>query len=94
MFKRLIGSCLILLAGIFLTSISLHAKNESSIQIKGSDTMVNLAQAWAEQYMNQRPEGFLAVTGGGSGTGFAALINGTCDIAISSREIKKQAQFS
>jgi phosphate transport system substrate-binding protein len=47
-------------------------------------------QAWAEDFMKKNPEAFIAVTGGGSGTGFAALINGTCDIAASSREIKLQ----
>lgn len=66
------------------------AKNANSLQVKGSDTMVNLVQAWAEEYMKIQPEAFIAVTGGGSGTGLAALINGTCDIAVSSREIKRQ----
>lgn len=61
---------------------------DSSLQIKGSDTMVNLVQAWAEEFMNVHPGSFVAVTGGGSGTGFASLISGTCDIAMSSREIK------
>lgn len=61
---------------------------KNSIQIKGSDTMVNLAQAWAERYMEENPGDFVAVTGGGSGTGFASLISGTCDIAMSSRDIK------
>lgn len=61
-----------------------------SLQIKGSDTMVNLVQAWAEEYMNRHPESFIAVTGGGSGTGFAALINGTGDIAAASRKIKSK----
>jgi phosphate transport system substrate-binding protein len=56
-----------------------------AIQIKGSDTMVNLAQAWAEEFMKVNPESSVAVTGGGSGTGIAALINGTTDIAQSSR---------
>jgi phosphate transport system substrate-binding protein len=50
--------------------------------------MVNLVQAWSEEFMKKYPEVFVAVTGGGSGTGFASLINGTCDIAVSSREIK------
>jgi phosphate transport system substrate-binding protein len=50
--------------------------------------MVNLGQAWAEEFMKRRPEVALAVTGGGSGTGIAALLNGTCDIAQSSRSIK------
>ncbi|MDP2895943.1 MAG: phosphate ABC transporter substrate-binding protein [bacterium] len=60
------------------------------IQIKGSDTMVNLGQAWAEKYMETNPEDFVAVTGGGSGTGIAALLSGTCDIAVSSRNITEQ----
>lgn len=63
---------------------------QNSIQIKGSDTMVNLGQAWAEGYMRKHPESFVAVTGGGSGTGIAALLNKTCDITISSREIKQK----
>ncbi len=66
------------------------AKNAGSIQVKGSDTMVNLVQGWAEKYTEKEPEAFIAVTGGGSGTGLAALINGTTDIAVSSREIKAQ----
>jgi|SRR5581483_19652 len=60
----------------------------SRIQIKGSDTMVNLGQAWAEAFMKMKPEVSIAVTGGGSGTGIAALANGTCDIAQCSRPIK------
>ena len=64
------------------------ASKENSIQIKGSDTMVNLAQAWAEKYMEEYPGDFVAVTGGGSGTGFSSLISGTCNIAMSSRSIK------
>jgi len=62
------------------------AKN--SIQVKGSDTMVNLAQAWAEKYMQKDALNFVAVTGGGSGTGLSSLISGTCNIAMSSRNIK------
>jgi len=61
-----------------------------SIQIKGSDTMVNLAQAWAEAYMEKNPKRFVAVTGGGSGTGIASLISGTCDMAMSSRTVKEK----
>ncbi|HEX2999420.1 MAG TPA: phosphate ABC transporter substrate-binding protein [Armatimonadota bacterium] len=64
-----------------------------SLQIKGSDTMVNLAQAWAEAYMKKHPETSVAVTGGGSGTGIAALLNGTTDIATASREMKP-AEFA
>jgi phosphate transport system substrate-binding protein len=58
------------------------------VQIKGSDTMVNLGQAWAEAYMKARPESSVAVTGGGSGTGIAAMIDGRTDIAESSRAMK------
>lgn len=60
------------------------------IENKGSDTMVNLALAWAEAYGAQHPEVRLSVTGGGSGTGIAALINGTVDIANASRAIKPE----
>jgi phosphate transport system substrate-binding protein len=61
-----------------------------SIQVKGSDTMVNLAQMWAEDYMKDNPQVNIAVTGGGSGTGITAIINGTTDIANSSREMKQK----
>jgi phosphate transport system substrate-binding protein len=60
----------------------------SVIQNKGSDTLVNVAQAWAEAYAKVKPETAIAVTGGGSGTGIAAMINGTVDIANASRKMK------
>jgi phosphate transport system substrate-binding protein len=60
------------------------------IQNKGSDTIVNLALAWAEAYGPIHPEVEIAVTGGGSGTGIAALINGTVDMANASRPIKDE----
>lgn len=59
-----------------------------TITVKGSDTMVILAQRWAEEYMKKNPAKKVQVTGGGSGTGIAALVNGTTDIANSSRPIK------
>jgi phosphate transport system substrate-binding protein len=59
-----------------------------AIQNKGSDTLVNVAQAWAEKYREVNPHVAVAVTGGGSGTGISALINGTVDIANSSRKMK------
>jgi phosphate transport system substrate-binding protein len=59
-----------------------------SIPIKGSDTMVLLGQRWAETYMQKNPAVQIQVTGGGSGTGIAALINGTTDIAEASRPMK------
>jgi len=58
------------------------------VQIKGSDTMVNLVQILAEEYMAKNPGAALAVLGGGSGTGITAIINQTCDIANHSREWK------
>ena len=58
------------------------------IKNKGSDTMVNLAQAWAETYTGVSSTTSVEVSGGGSGTGVAALINGTVDIANCSRQIK------
>lgn len=60
------------------------------IENKGSDTIVNLALAWAEAYQGKHPDVSIAVTGGGSGTGIAALINKTVDIANASREIKAE----
>ncbi len=60
------------------------------IQSSGSDTMVNLALAWAERYQQEHPDVRISVTGGGSGSGISALINGTVDIANASRAIKKE----
>lgn len=60
------------------------------IENKGSDTIVNLALAWAELYQDNHPEVRISVTGGGSGTGIAAIINGTVDIANASRRIKEE----
>jgi phosphate transport system substrate-binding protein len=61
-----------------------------TIENKGSDTLVNLALAWAEAYMPAHPEVLISVTGGGSGTGIAAMINGTVDIANASRAMKQE----
>ena len=69
-----------------LASGTVSARTE--IQNKGSDTLVNVAQSWAEQYGKVNPEVAVAVSGGGSGTGIAALINGTVDIANASRKMK------
>lgn len=59
-----------------------------TVTVKGSDTMVILAQRWAEEYMKQNPSKKVQVTGGGSGTGIAALVNGTTDVATASRAVK------
>jgi phosphate transport system substrate-binding protein len=66
------------------------AQRAKMIQVKGSDTMVNLVQILAEEYMGKTPGAAIAVLGGGSGTGITGLINQTCDIANSSREWKQK----
>ena len=78
-----------------LTAISGCAKQSGQDQdeqryvtIKGSDTMVHLVSNWAESFMQQNPGTEVSVTGGGSGTGIAALLNGTTDICAASREIR------
>lgn len=67
-----------------------EAVSRGTIENKGSDTLVNLALAWAELYMKVHPEVRISVTGGGSGTGIAAMINGTVSIANASREMKRE----
>ena len=69
--------------------VSSMAFAEEKITVKGSDTMVILAQRWAERYMGKYPEVTIQVTGGGSGTGISALVNGTTDICNSSRPMKQ-----
>jgi phosphate transport system substrate-binding protein len=72
------------------TSASKQGLPGRTIENKGSDTLVNLALAWAEVYMREHPEVSISVTGGGSGTGIAAMINGTVAIANASREMKSE----
>jgi phosphate transport system substrate-binding protein len=67
-----------------------RASAQHTIENKGSDTLVNLALAWAEAYMQIRPEVRISVTGGGTGTGMTAMLNGTADIANASRDIKPE----
>ena len=64
------------------------AGEKTSITVKGSDTMVHLASTWAEVFMRENSGIEVSVTGGGSGTGIAALLNGTTDICAASRKIK------
>jgi phosphate transport system substrate-binding protein len=77
-----------LLVSALLPAIAPQAR--TLIQNKGSDTLVNVAQAWAETYPEVNPEVAVAVSGGGSGTGIAAMINGTVDIANASRKMKSK----
>ena len=93
--KRKLNLLLIgLLSLAFLVACGGHPNESSSagqtIENKGSDTIVNLALAWAEAYAEVRPEVRISVTGGGSGTGIAAMINGTADIANASRKMKPE----
>lgn len=76
------------LSVLLLPSVMLLAAPGKTVSIKGSDTMVILVQRWTEMYPNSSGLQF-QVTGGGSGTGVAAMINGTADICSSSRPIKK-----
>jgi phosphate transport system substrate-binding protein len=62
----------------------------TTIQNKGSDTMVNVAQVWAEEYKKAHPDVDVEVSGGGSGVGIAALTKGTIDIANASRDMKPE----
>ena len=72
------------------TSAKSSPETTAYIENKGSDTIVNLALAWAEYYQAAHPDVRISVTGGGSGTGIAALVNGTVDIANASRQIKQE----
>jgi phosphate transport system substrate-binding protein len=93
-------SLVLIAAALFLSGCSPRSNEQSGngaspqtevyIENKGSDTIVNLALAWAEAYQSVKPEVRISVTGGGSGTGIAALINNTVDIANASRKIKPE----
>ena len=84
-FKKLFLGIICL--GLIISSSPIFAQR-GMIQIKGSDTLVNLVQILAEEFLAGNPRSPIAVLGGGSGTGIAALINNTCDIANHSRPIK------
>jgi len=90
---------LFILFSLFLPGCSANTNSQNGeentgqgdyLENKGSDTIVNLALAWAEAYQTVNPEIRVSVTGGGSGTGLAALVNGTVDIANASRKIKPE----
>jgi phosphate transport system substrate-binding protein len=88
---------ILLSAFLFLTACGPTSSAETAsdsqatyIENKGSDTIVNLALAWAERYQGAHPDVRISVTGGGSGTGIAALINKTVDLANASRQIKAE----
>ena len=82
----------VMLSAILLMGSGLAVDNaaakKKALQVKGSDTIVHMATEWAEMFMEKNKGANIAVTGGGSGTGIAALLNGTADIANASRKIK------
>jgi phosphate transport system substrate-binding protein len=73
---------------VLAATIATAAFASRGVTIKGSDTMVILVQRWAESYMGSHKGAIVQVTGGGSGTGIAALINGTTDVCMASRPMK------
>lgn len=99
MHRKLLALLSILLAAFMISGCSKSGNDSTtsspdtpskSIEVKGSDTMVNLAGAWAEAFNAKNTGTSVSVTGGGSGTGIAALINGTTDIAESSRSMSDE----
>jgi phosphate transport system substrate-binding protein len=87
---QVLGVIVLLLAGTSFVA----AQRGRNITVKGSDTMVILGQRWAEEFMKRNPGLTVQVTGGGSGVGIAALINGTTDIAEASRPMKDTEKAS
>src|SRR3989339_863339 len=83
--KRLYVYVLIMMLIYAIAGCSRNSGN--GIQVKGSDTMVNLVQAWAEEFDKENPGENISVTGGGSGTGISSLVNNSCDIVSSSRQM-------
>jgi phosphate transport system substrate-binding protein len=86
----LLGALVLTACGSPASAQSTSDTSQKTIEDIGSDTIVNLALAWAEAYQKVNPEVRISVSGGGSGTGIAALINGTTDIANASRKIKDE----
>lgn len=80
---KILAIAMIAIAGVAF------APAQKKVTVKGSDTMVILSQKWAEVFMKSHPDIIIQVTGGGSGTGIAALINGATDICNASRPMKK-----
>src|SRR6188474_256979 len=85
---------LVVLTFLCLLGCAAPPPDRQAITVKGSDTMVPLGQRWAEIYMKAHPEVTIQVTGGGSGTGIAALINGSTQICEASRPMKAEEKAS
>jgi phosphate transport system substrate-binding protein len=86
--KRILSGAALAATGLLMMAGAATPASRG-ITVKGSDTMVILAQRWAEAYMGGHPGSIVQVTGGGSGTGIAALINGTTDVCTASRPMKE-----
>lgn len=82
------------LAVLLLFGCAQPPSERQAVTVKGSDTMVLLGQRWAEIYMKDHPNATIQVTGGGSGTGIAALINGSTQICQASRPMKAEEKAS
>lgn len=85
MMKRILMTAVL---GLILMFVM--ASGANNVTIKGSDTLVRLGQRWAEEYMKNNKDVVIQVSGGGSGTGIAALLNGTTDVCQSSRDMKQK----
>lgn len=90
MTRRTLTRTTALLLALGITSCAGNRDASQTLTIKGSDTMVILGQRWAEEYMKTHPGVVIQVTGGGTGTGIAALVNGTTDICQASRPMKDE----
>lgn len=93
--RQIVVSAIIAVTGLMITAGCSKRSDQTEedkryITIKGSDTMVHLVSNWAEAFMQKNPGLEVSVTGGGSGTGIAALLNGTTDICAASRKIKNK----
>ncbi len=73
---------------VVISALLIPAQQLSAQRIKGSDTVLPIAQQTAEEYMKENPDARVTVTGGGSGVGISALLDGTADLAMASRAIK------
>src|SRR5947207_793014 len=83
-----LGAFAVMVTSLCQTGFSADRKKTVEIRAKGSDTLIQLATAWAEAYRKVKPNVFVNANGGGTGTGFAALQNNTTEICDASREIK------
>jgi ABC-type phosphate transport system substrate-binding protein len=93
--RRALGLTIILLMSLLTSCQERHSPQTGSVQLKGSETLRPLLTMCAEDFMTRRPHVDVMVQGGGSGTGIAALLHGTTDIGMASRELsEKERQYA